>query len=1069
MWQAYLVAVQTLVILILIIASVLFPPQRMEEVQVVVVGAGAAGVAAAARLMERGVKDIVILEAEERMGGRIHTVLFGDAVLDLGAQWVHGEVGNVVYSMANRYGLLTASETEIIESPYIESTGNVVDSDIAEKIMGILTLIHKAGDVLLKDFKASLGQYYNAVFQRKMEEEFSTSHSKLGRYFLDWFQKFENSIDGSDSWFETSGRGLTEYWDCEGNLLLSWKSGGYRRVLDLLMNKYPGEKEEVPVGSRIEYKKEVTHIRWDDLPEDKAGKAVVECSDGSSYTADHIILTVSLGVLKERAHAMFSPPLPPLKLNAVRGLGIGSVDKIFLKFPYRWWPAEHSGFSLLWTDEDASSFRPSGDTGEGVGGKSWLKDVFGFYSVDNQPLVLCGWIVGPPARYMEQLSDEQVTQGCHELLQKFAGRGFNVTVPRPERVVRSSWSKNPHFRGSYSFRSMESEALGAYASHLAEPLTTEKNKPVLMFAGEATHDHFYSTVHGAIESGWREADRIFTFYGCEVPSCHVVGKVNACQVFIVGAGIAGLAAAKTLLENGVQNIKILEAQDRPGGRIHSVCLDGGWVETGAQWIHGQNNEVWRLAQKYNLLSSITSAEGEGPYMRDDGVIFDPGLVEEIYQVVTEILEECEQFSEKNCNAETVPKSIGQYLRQKFEKYLESCHNDTKEIIRMKEELYDWHLRFQVIDNSCTVLDKLSAKAWGNYSYSGGENYVNFKEGYSSLVRAIVEELPEGMLCLNSPVTKVRWRQRLDLQVQTDRSTDNDLKIACKKLNGVHLTNSFYAHVENGDSLRPVSQTCDKDSESKVLKTAGKGPVEVSCSNGDQYTADHIILTCSLGYLKENYEDLFEPRLPLPMIQAIEDMGFATINKIFLLYKKPWWMPDIKGFQLIWSKDNNTTPTNKVRSSWTRDLTGFDVLLGQEGVLLGWVGGKGAELVEEVTEEEVGQHCTELLRKFTLNNEIPLPQNVIRSQWYKNPFIRGGYSNSTNLCDISSSGPSDLAKPVWADVYRGNTSIQQRHPVLLLAGEATHENYFSTTHGAYETGQTQAKIIIDYISSQGGNN
>jgi hypothetical protein len=68
-----------------------------------------------------------------------------------------------------------------------------------------------------------------------MEEEFSSNHSTLGRYFLDWFQKFENSIDGSDSWFETSGRGLTEYWECKGNLLLSWKSGGYRKVLDLLM------------------------------------------------------------------------------------------------------------------------------------------------------------------------------------------------------------------------------------------------------------------------------------------------------------------------------------------------------------------------------------------------------------------------------------------------------------------------------------------------------------------------------------------------------------------------------------------------------------------------------------------------------------------------------------------------------------------------------------------------------------------------------------------------------------------------------------------------------------------
>jgi hypothetical protein len=68
-----------------------------------------------------------------------------------------------------------------------------------------------------------------------MEEEFSTSHSALGQYFLDWFHKLENSFNGADSWFDTSGVGLTEYWECEGNLLLSWKSGGYQQVLDLLM------------------------------------------------------------------------------------------------------------------------------------------------------------------------------------------------------------------------------------------------------------------------------------------------------------------------------------------------------------------------------------------------------------------------------------------------------------------------------------------------------------------------------------------------------------------------------------------------------------------------------------------------------------------------------------------------------------------------------------------------------------------------------------------------------------------------------------------------------------------
>jgi len=84
-------------------------------------------------------------------------------VLELGAQWVHGEVGNVVCSMAHKYGLLTASDTEILDSLYIDSTGKIVDQEVSEKIMGILTLIQESGDTMLKEFKGSLGDYYTAV------------------------------------------------------------------------------------------------------------------------------------------------------------------------------------------------------------------------------------------------------------------------------------------------------------------------------------------------------------------------------------------------------------------------------------------------------------------------------------------------------------------------------------------------------------------------------------------------------------------------------------------------------------------------------------------------------------------------------------------------------------------------------------------------------------------------------------------------------------------------------------------------------------------------------------------
>jgi hypothetical protein len=90
-------------------------------------------------------------------------LLTEDAVLDLGAQWVHGEVGNVVCYMANRYGLLTASDTGVLGSPYIDSTGKIIDQEVAERIIGILSSIHKDGENALKDFKGSLGDYYSEL------------------------------------------------------------------------------------------------------------------------------------------------------------------------------------------------------------------------------------------------------------------------------------------------------------------------------------------------------------------------------------------------------------------------------------------------------------------------------------------------------------------------------------------------------------------------------------------------------------------------------------------------------------------------------------------------------------------------------------------------------------------------------------------------------------------------------------------------------------------------------------------------------------------------------------------
>lgn len=77
---------------------------------------------------------------------------------------------------------------------------------------------------------------------------------------------------------------------------------------------------------------------------------------------------------------------------------------------------------------------------------------------------------------------------------------------------RSKWGSNPHFQGSYSYYSLKTDAVRVTTDKLAEPVEDHNGKPLIQFAGEATNTHYYSTVHGAVETGWREAQRIIDLY-----------------------------------------------------------------------------------------------------------------------------------------------------------------------------------------------------------------------------------------------------------------------------------------------------------------------------------------------------------------------------------------------------------------------------------------------------------------------------------------------------------------------------------------------------------------------------
>lgn len=471
----------------------------LKNTKILIIGAGAAGIAAACRLLENGEQNFVILEASDKIGGRICTENFGKNVVDLGAQWVHGESGNIVFELASKHGLLdTFNLLDFNNHDFVTSNGELQPKDEStEALMVYFNILDESHEELERE-TGSFGNYYIKKYYEIFDKNKFTSTLRAAEY-LSWMEKMENSIECSDTWFDVSAKRLTEYRECEGNPGLNWKDRGFKTLFDLLLHKIPNSENCLPVMQKIEFGKVVTTVDYS-----SSENVTVTTRDGCEYSASHVIFTASLGVLKEKHSTMFVPSLPEEKQRAIEGLQLGTANKIFLEFSDRWWREDLAAFDIIWPEEDKKEFlQTHGKSSE------WLCDVFSFFTVAYQPNLLCAWIVGKNARHMETLSDVDVFDGLYLLLKRTLGRHYDVV--KPTRILRSKWYTNEHFRGSYTFQSMVSQQMNVKPKDLAEPVMMDGIKPVILFAGEATHSYYYSTVHGAVETGFREADRLIDF------------------------------------------------------------------------------------------------------------------------------------------------------------------------------------------------------------------------------------------------------------------------------------------------------------------------------------------------------------------------------------------------------------------------------------------------------------------------------------------------------------------------------------------------------------------------------
>ncbi|XP_039435650.1 spermine oxidase-like isoform X1 [Culex pipiens pallens] len=468
----------------------------MDE-KIIIIGAGAAGIASAARLYKKGFQNLEILEATNRIGGRIQTIPFGANVVDLGGQWCHGEKGNVVYQLAGPLGLLESSIVSD-DNVILRSNGELVPQDIADRMMAVSEKIMESKEI--ERYTGTLGQYFTERFMKAMELPKNRDiDEELVQKFLAYFHNEQRGFIAIDSWYDLTAAGSAADEECEGDQELSWKGKGYRSVLDLLLRRHPAQNDvPIPVEKFTKFNKFVTNISWYNGPD---RPLVVTCADGTQHEAAHVIVTSSIGVLKENLRTMFTPQLPMAKQKAIKGIYLGTVNKIIMEFGKPFWKSLGNVFGLMWEHEDLEQLRHSKF--------AWTEGVSMFLKVDRQPNLLVAWMIGTEGRQAEQLPDKEIVDGMMFLLKKFFK---NKVVERPIRMIRSKWSSDKNFRGSYSSRSLTTEALKTGHDKMAVPVKNSDGKPVLMFAGEATSEEYFGTVHGAIASGWREADRIVEYY-----------------------------------------------------------------------------------------------------------------------------------------------------------------------------------------------------------------------------------------------------------------------------------------------------------------------------------------------------------------------------------------------------------------------------------------------------------------------------------------------------------------------------------------------------------------------------
>ncbi|KAF2151280.1 hypothetical protein K461DRAFT_228453 [Myriangium duriaei CBS 260.36] len=598
-------------------------------------------------------------------------------------------------------------------------------------------------------------------------------------------------------------------------------------------------------------------------------------------------------------------------------------------------------------------------------------------------------------------------------------------------------------------------------------------------------------------------------FGCvEVPRPLVSpppGRRSSKQktIVIIGAGMAGLGCARQLegliaqfqnhwIDRGEHppKIVILEGRKRIGGRVYSHPLRSqvadslpnglrNTAEMGAQIItgfqHGNPLDAivrGQLGLHYHLMwDEIVMHDSNGKAVNRERDIL-------VNKVHNDILERTSDFRLKPVSNETF-----EGLQDFIDVCQEPAQGDLEETF--EEDSYGFDSqgtqgqdRSQVIppgfaklqgrtqvvagnSSSRTAAQAAKSAGWDlragiSRNHSLNLNNTAKSSGCPTLgstmdeairqYQHLVELTPQDMRLLNWHYADLEYANAAVVHQLSLSGHDQD---SGNEFEGRHSeVVGGYIQVPRGLMMLPNQLDVHFDStvERITYSDGEEGSALIYCKNGQMLKADKVVLTAPLGVLKAQTIN-FQPRLPDWKVGAIDRLGFGVLNKIVLVFERPFWNEQYDMFGLLneAEKKNSMNPDDYAKGRGKFYLVWNCINNSGRPMLIALMSGHAAHAAEVTPTEVLMKEVVGRLSTTFAPQPVPAPVEVIVTRWKKDPFTRGTYSF---VAPGTQPGDYDvMARPV------GN---------LHFAGEATCGTHPATVHGAYLSGLRAAAEVVDNL-------